>query len=322
VKENCAECRQIGRSGVLGVLTDRLTHWFIPVLRAYTRYAPLSVGKRWIWTHVVDSYFAWHSHKFTARTFFGAKFKGDSRDILQQYLYYFGEWEPNLTRFIIQSLKPGDTFVDVGANVGYYPLLASTLVGDSGSVVAIEASPKTYRILQANGARNRARNVRAVNLAASDQEGVLKLFGGPDSHIGLATTLELEGLKFECEIETAPLRTILSSHEIENARLVKIDVEGAEAAVVDGMAPLLTRGRKDLEVIVEIHPRHLEQQGRGVEELFETFWGAGFYAYQIENDYSPMSYLRPTRDGRPERLNTPVHFETQIIFSRVDSQSL
>src|SRR2546429_7961962 len=96
---------------------------------------------------------------------------GSTRDILQQYIYYFGVWEPNLTRWIAQRLAPGDTFIDGGANIGYFTLLASKLVRDSGAGVAIEASPATFDALQRNLARNRARNGGAGNAAGSDCHG-------------------------------------------------------------------------------------------------------------------------------------------------------
>lgn len=74
-----------------------------------------------------------------------------------------------------ERLKPGDVFVDVGANIGYFSLLASKLVGPGGRVVAIEASPEVFDLLRRNLELNKAHNVRAVNVAISDREGSLQL---------------------------------------------------------------------------------------------------------------------------------------------------
>jgi hypothetical protein len=130
----------------IGILRDRFTHLLIPFVRMYIRYAPWGMGKRSFWAQIVGPYFAWHAHKFIVSTAFGRQIAGDTRDIVQQHIYYFGVWEPNLTRWIVRRLAPGDVFIDVGANVGYYSLqrcsanllLASKLVGQSCSVVAIE----------------------------------------------------------------------------------------------------------------------------------------------------------------------------------------
>ena len=93
--------------------------------------------------------------------------------------FVFGIWEPNLTNFVQQRLRVGDTFVDVGANLGYYSLLASKLVGALGHVVAIEASPAIAAHLTKNLHLNNATNVRVVNAAAADRAGTLALYRGP-----------------------------------------------------------------------------------------------------------------------------------------------
>jgi precorrin-6B methylase 2 len=93
--------------------------------------------------------------------------KGDAKDIIQQYIYYFGVWEPRITGWVSRHLAPGDTFIDVGANIGYYSLLASPLVGKTGTVVAIEASPRTFDDLLFNLELNNVSNVRPVNVAVS-----------------------------------------------------------------------------------------------------------------------------------------------------------
>ena len=305
---------------------ERLARRLTPLVRAYIRYTPLAAGKRWFWHRVVNPYFAWQQHDFVAPTLFGSKVAGNTRDILEQYLYYFGIWEPDFTRWIGGRLRPGDTFIDVGANIGYYSLLASRLVGKSGSVIALEASPTTFRALESNLARNRVRNVRAVNVAVSDSSGLAKVFRGPEENHGLSTVLESESLRyhchFECEVETAPLSAVLRDEEMRKARLIKIDVEGAEWRVIAGMGPLLYSGRTDLEVMVETSPERLAQEGKNPTDLLKVFASAGFHAYKLENDYSPESYLPRKRAKKPARLRSPVEGEADILFSRQDAEVL
>lgn len=71
----------------------------------------------------------------------------DTQDLIQRYLYLFGAWEPHLTGWLRRRLRPGDGFVDVGANIGVFSVLAARLVGESGRVVAIEASADVHRRL-------------------------------------------------------------------------------------------------------------------------------------------------------------------------------
>ncbi len=313
-------CLLAPESGGRARLKHAGLHLTIPAARALVRYAPLVAAKLRFWEHVVDPYLAWHSHRFVARTRFGSKIDGHTSDILPQYLYYFGVWEPDVTSWISGRLEPGDTFVDVGANVGYFTLLASTLVGGSGSVVAVEPSPALFARLHDNLERNRVRNVRPVNLAASDGPGRVIVFSGPVTDPGLTTTLPQTELAVEAEVDAQPLSEMLSTHEVRNARLVKIDVEGAEHGVVSGMDPLLAEGRADLEVLVEIHPSQLARVDKTPEDVLAVFLKAGFRPYVLENDYEPASHMRANRTARLRSLEgtLPRGSNTSVLFSRDD----
>jgi FkbM family methyltransferase len=250
------------------------------------------------------------------------KMKGDAKEILQQYIYYFGVWEPQITAWVSRRLAPGDTFVDVGANIGYYSLLASRLVGKAGTVVAIEASPTTFKDLLANLKLNGISNVRAVNVAASDSEGVAKIYRGHQHHIGLTTMLECRGFDLECEVRAAPLSTILEREELQSARLVKIDVEGAECSVVAGMGQLIEKGRTDAEIIIEVDPELLESQGKAPDDVLRPFLDAGYHAYQLDNDYTPQAFIPLPREKRPYRISAPIRATTDVVLSREDRESL
>lgn len=173
-------------------------------------------------------------------------------------------------------MQPGDTFIDVGANIGYYSLLASPLVGEAGAVVAIEASPQTFVLLENNLARNHVTNVRALNVAVSNCHGVAQVFRGYTSNIGMTTIIKDEDLPYECDVVTAPLSALLLPVECQNARVIKIDVEGAEWAVAAGMVPLLRDSRTDLAVIVEIEPVPLARGGSALAMLCRSSWRPDF----------------------------------------------
>lgn len=102
-------------------------------------------------------------------------------DVLSEWLLYSGSWQPPLSAWLCRTLRPGDTFVDVGANTGYFSLLAASLVGGEGGgkVIAVEACPRTFRRLQLNLSLNRtlARGcVRSVNAAAAEAVGEATLY--------------------------------------------------------------------------------------------------------------------------------------------------
>jgi FkbM family methyltransferase len=291
-------------------------------LRTYIRYAPWAFGKKLLWNEVVR-HFRWleSTSKSTAeaRTFFGSKILVDPQDMCGRFLYYFGMWEPNLTHWISERLEDGDVFVDVGANVGYFSLLASTLVG-SGRVVAVEPTPRAFDMLEESLRRSRASNVRAVNAAAWHEESVLQMFSGANLTMSsLMSDWAARWNDYEsCDVPAARLSDILTPQEMKSARIVKIDVEGAEWHVIQGMTELLQECREDLEVMVEVTPKLLASEQHTGEELLELFAHHGFRPYILENDYSPLAYCAPSVPCSPQRItNLPADCEqADIIFSR------
>jgi len=301
-----------------------------PLARLYLRWSPSPAAKQSFWADVVQPFLASRPYKFIASTRFGARMAGSTHEIHQQRIYFFGVWEPSLTRWIGQRLRPGDTFIDVGAHIGYYTLLAASLVTASGRVVAIEASPSIFTALRHNLTRNRVRNVRAVRVAASDRAGVVKIFRGPASNLGATTLVEEQGFELEVQVDAEPLSLVLQPKEMQTARLMKIDVEGAELAVVTGLLPLLPSARSDFELIVEVHPTHLAQQGKHTEQLLNTLSSAGYRAYllvDLDNESSYLHYPNSRVEHRPIRILGPpfaaeLTLGSHLVFSRQDADQL
>jgi FkbM family methyltransferase len=244
---------------------------------------------------------------------------GSTEDFIQRHIYYFGVWEPELTRFVASRLLPGRVFIDVGANIGYFTLLASTRVGNSGSVVAIEASPTIFDQLKRHLALNAAANVRAVNVGVSDRDGRARLYLGPKDNRGGTTLFQRStaGSELEVEVATAPLGKILTTEEWSRARILKIDVEGAEALVAEGLRPLLASAPDDLEIVMEVSPLRLAQQGRSVESVLEIFRDAGFCTYRLHNDYTADIYLDARLMRLPERFDGGLSEPTDVVFSKI-----
>jgi FkbM family methyltransferase len=240
-----------------------------------------------------------------ATTLGGARFTCLLPDMIQTYLYVFGVWEPDLTAFIRRRLSPGDTFVDVGANIGYHVLLAAASLDGGGRVVAFEASPRIFGMLQENLAGNRVpAAVRAVNVAVADAAGTQPIFRGPVQNIGLTTTVRGRGLQPDGEVAAAPLSQLLEPVELRTARLVKIDVEGAEDAVLRGMNAFLAGCRADVEIVVELSPKWWADAQQTPRQVLQPLLDAGFNVYRIDNNLWPWRYLWPN-DVRPPRPRPP-----------------
>ncbi len=258
-----------------------------------------------------------------ATTQFGARFTCRLPDLIQTYLYLFGVWEPDITAFISRRLAPGRTFIDVGANIGYHTLLAS--LGGQSPVVAIEASPKIFRMLQDQVRVNGVGSVRMVNAAVSDHQGICRIYGGPLRNIGLSTTVRRRGFGPEAEVASAPLGDLLEPQEMSTAQLVKIDVEGGEDAVLRGMSACLEACPDDVEILVELSPRWWSDRRQTPMDVLRPLLDAGFHVYRIDNNLWPWRYLWPNDVRPPVRVAEPLTRRVKrldLVLSRSDRPTL
>lgn len=249
-----------------------------------------------------------------ATTFFGAKLHCSTDDLIQRMILHFGVWEPDVSRVIEQNLKSGDVFVDIGANIGYDTLLASARVGRAGQVVAIEASPRTFALLQNNLALNPASvNVRAINAAVSDKPGTLELYEISRTNIGAATTLASRGGTLMASVEAQPLDQILTADEIQRLRLIKMDVEGAEPSILRNILGQLSIYPPTMDIVVEASP---QDDFAAWRDVFDRLRAAGFSAWAIDNSYKLEWYLRWRHPTALQRIETMPTQQQDLLFTR------
>lgn len=153
------------------------------------------------------------------------------------------DWEPHLSSVLHDVLRPGDTFVDVGANVGFHTFLASTIVGPGGVVHAFEPNPENCRLLWLSKRWNGAENVEIHPFALDRTPGLRYLVTHLGSNGGL--------LRDEEAAVRSGLGTFVAAQRLDDAvpgdaRLLKVDVEGAEFAVLEGATEVLARCRPHL----------------------------------------------------------------------------
>lgn len=284
-------------------------------IRWWLQRGPFVRTRQHVFAAVYPGFLARPHVDFVAPTVFGSIVSGNTRDIIPALIWWTGGIEWNLSYFVQERLRPGDTFVDVGAHVGYFTLLASRCVGPAGRVVSIEASPSTHRRLLDNLKLNdHAKNVRTINAAAGFLEGTAPFFQAGDDSTGVSSLRQRRGAAFEADVRIAPLSVLLEPEELSSARMFKIDVEGAEFDTVRGLLNAVDALREDVEIVVETsRDWHFDGRPGTVRDLVDIFSGHGFSAYAMPKDHlpDPRTYRRPTRwspaidDG---------HFD--VVFSR------
>jgi FkbM family methyltransferase len=161
------------------------------------------------------------------------------------FFVFSNVWERELADFF--EWKKGMTFLDVGAHIGRYTIRAGVKVGDKGKVVAIEANPDNYNLLLENIKLNLIQNCIPLNIAAFAYDTELELFIGADS---AKNSVKEDSGKGYCVVQARALDNVLAEAGIKHVNLIKIDVEGAEFAVLQGLANTLRAGSP--RVMVEV----------------------------------------------------------------------
>jgi FkbM family methyltransferase len=197
-----------------------------------------------------------------------------------------GVFEPGESRLIEEVLRPRNTFIDVGAHIGWFTTIASRCVGQDGLVIACEPYPANVATLKENLTLNDAQNVQLVEKALGSRPGVLSLSG---SDSGGITALDWpHGGRVEVSMTTLDQVAV----DVENVTLMKIDVEGWEAHVLNGGTETLARTQ---HVLFEINQFVLNKAGSSSEEIYNLLRNSGFKTFVPVGQYG-LRRLHRNRD--------------------------
>ena len=233
----------------------------------------LAIASRWPWPVAV-------------RTKTGQRMFVDLRSAIGRALFMKGEFDPAVFDPIRAALKPGGTFLDVGANIGYYSLLALDIVGPSGQVHGFEIDRRPARCLRRTAAAYGLQNLFLHEIAIGDREGPARLSLGSESghsrvsHNG-------EGV-------SVPMRTLDSwraASGVQKIQAVKLDIEGGELWALKGAQRLLREERPVLvcEVFEGLEPRPGHQR----DELLSLLREFNYHLAALEGVCSPTVVARP-----------------------------
>jgi FkbM family methyltransferase len=236
--------------------------------------------------------YGWFRPDVLATTVFGARVRCVRTDFIQRRIAFFGLYEPNLTYFMASVLRPGDVFVDVGANIGYFTLLAACRVGARGKVCAVEACPATYDLLRANLDLNGITNATAINMAVMDRNCHIRMRTVDRRNIG-ANAVEVIARPEPGSVAGHPLRDVVGP-DLDRARLVKIDVEGAERLILPALLDRFARTDNPAIIVSEIAQENAD--------LIALAKSKGFAVRALRNNYTIghlllRAYLRRTDEG-------------------------
>jgi FkbM family methyltransferase len=227
-------------------------------------------------------------------------FQVDWDDRIARDVCLMGVYEPQETALLRTLLRPGMTCVDVGANWGYFTLLAAHLTGVQGTVVALEPDPRLFPTLRQNVEANGLQHVEVLQLAASDTsesrwlEGHDRQSGNRGtSHLVHAERDGVSGFR----VETSTIDALLDARNVRTVDLLKMDIEGGEALALRGMRDGLVAQRY-ARILLELHPTMLGEHGSSVGEIVSWMRDAGYQGWWIDHSAQAVrraSYARRVR---------------------------
>ena len=193
----------------------------------------------------------------------------------------FKVYERPETDFFLSTFRPGMSFLDIGANVGYYTALALSKSEKRSRVVALEPDPENFRYLQKTVMANGGTNTICVNKAAAERPGTMTLYVSGDNR-GDNRLYDNELRSGTCTVEVVRVDDLLESLSVETIDYIKMDVQGYEGHVLRGMQRTLTKSGS-LIFLTEFWPYGLTSAGSDPVAVLESIAAADLVLYELTN---------------------------------------
>ena len=219
--------------------------------------------------------------------------------LLALFLLKFG-FDNSFEREIFESLlKPGIRVVDIGANLGYYTLIAARIVGPEGRVYAFEPEEENFNLLTLAVEKSGYKNIRLLKKAVTERSGRGTLFFS-EEHRGDHRIFDNGENRKRVAIETASLDEAVA-HE-GKIDVIKIDIEGAEPEALGGMKKILA-DNKDIKIMSEFYPEGISEAGTAPLDFLKQWQELGFEISLIDEKkrhlrrFSPEGLIKRFKHG-------------------------
>jgi FkbM family methyltransferase len=198
---------------------------------------------------------------------------------LASFLLNNRDYEAETREVIERQLREGDVFLDLGANIGFFTLLAGRIVGDSGRVIAFEPTPRTRAILQRNVTENGLDGrVWIDERAITEKRGRAHFTVLSDSEYNSVVSDDRGG--HTIEVETISVDDYISDHGISRVAMVKMDIEGQELPALRGMRETISENPW-IKVIFEYHQARLAESSVKGVALFDLLRDYGLDCFTM-----------------------------------------
>ena len=190
-------------------------------------------------------------------------------------------WEPFETEVFMREVKYGDVVLDIGANMGYYTLLASKIIGNNAKIYAFEPDPGNFSLLKKNMKANNIKNVVLEQKAVSNETGKIKLYSCSDNK-GDHRIYDSHDGRRALDIRAVSMDDYFKDYK-GVINFIKMDIQGAEIGALQGMQALLAKN-KPLKMITEYWPNGLRRFGADHEGYLKMILACGFEMFEISEE--------------------------------------
>lgn len=199
---------------------------------------------------------------------------------------YTGSYEIETYLALKKFLKPGDTFIDVGGNIGYITAIGASIVGKSGEVHAFEPIKKYYNLLQNVANDNPAYKIIVNNCAISTEEGESVITINSSDNIGnnsmVSESMKDDDRGIKEVIKTINLTDYLTKNKLTPS-LIKIDTEGFELTVLDSLRSYILNSDEKPVIYCEVTPDAYMHTGKTIDNLAEFLQEISYSAFNMNN---------------------------------------
>lgn len=203
-------------------------------------------------------------------------------DWIQENLFFLGEYEAPELSFLEDTLKEGDVFIDIGANIGLYTLLASTLVGENGKVISFEPFAYNFNRLKHNVAQNFNKNIVLEKLAVSEKkEKITIAYDAKEANRGMASAY-LTDFSYSETTDSTSIDGYFRENSLNKVNFIKIDIEGGEFPALLGMRETLNKYGP--VILIEINKEVLARTPYTERAIIEYLNQLGYKQYNWNND--------------------------------------
>jgi FkbM family methyltransferase len=228
---------------------------------------------------------------------------------------YCGLYDYHDMNFVLRYLRPDDSFLDIGANIGVYTLLAASII-ESGVIYAFEALPKNYARLEENLYINKFQQVKAYSLAISDYTGVTSLSLSEGDSMPFITKVSTNKT---LQVNTDTLENLLVNTSKSTLTLAKIDIEGAELLALRGATSLL-KEKCPKVWIMEIN-NTVNNFGHSKQEVVDLLKDYGYGVYRYNADINQV-YLTSIDSQENDGNNFLLIAESELEFVKTRLQNI